>query len=272
MTGAEALPELHSTFGTEGSIIFVREWPVAEPRFVLVIAHGGGEHSDYWTTVARTLGERLGATAASADFPGHGRSDGARVEVTDVQSLVDTVDLVVEQQKAKHPGLPVVLLGHSMGGLTSARYAQQHGDKLAAVVLHAAAAIPENEWNTEIVAMTLEEMTPDPILQQVILNDPFRVDEDLPKVTIASMHRAASEAMSAEPLGRLPLIWLHGQEDRMVPLQGGRLGFTALRADKGVFLSYPGVGHGGILESTSPQIMDDLVGVLALLVPAIVHE
>jgi alpha-beta hydrolase superfamily lysophospholipase len=271
VTGAEVLPEVHATFGEEGSQIFVREWPLTEPRFILVIAHGGGEHSDYWTTVARTLGERLGATAASADFPGHGRSDGARVEVTDVQVLIDTVDLVVEQQRAKAPGLPVVLLGHSMGGLASARYAQQHGWKLAAVVLHAAAAIPESEWNTEAVAMTLEEMTPDPILQQVILNDPFRVDQDLPEVTVASMRRAAEQAMNDDPLGSLPLIWLHGQEDRMIPIQGGRIGFSQLRADKGVFLSYPGVGHGGILESTSPQIMEDLESALALLVPEVVR-
>jgi acylglycerol lipase len=256
------LDEIHSTFPLGDEVVFLREWPVTSPKFVLVIAHGAGEHSDYWTPVARELGERFGAYGYGADFTGHGRTTGARVEVRDSQDLVAVLVGVVSRAKAAHPGLPVVLLGHSMGGLMSTRYAQQHGDTIDALVLHAAPAMPPELWGQKRIEMTLEQMTPDPRLQQVIIDDPFRSDEPIPEITGIAMHRASALAMEAAPLGSLPLIWLHGYDDRLIPLEGARLGFGSLASDRGIFLAYPSRGHGGILESSSGDMLADLGGAI----------
>ncbi len=255
---AMQLDEIHSTLAVDGNEIFLREWPAESPRLVLVIAHGAGEHSDYWTPVARALGSALGAYVVGADFPGHGRSTGARVEVRDGQDLVEVLRVVVAQARGDHPGLPVALLGHSMGGVMATRYAQQYGDTLDALVLHAAPAIPRELWEGERVEMTLEQMTPDPVLQRVIRDDPYRVDGPPPEITVAAMRAASAAALAADPLGRLPLIWLHGQSDALVPVDGARIGFGRLAPDQGIFLSYPGRGHGGILESSSTDMVEDL--------------
>ena len=69
------------------------------------------------------------------DHVGHGRSAGDRVVVQDFERVVDDLHLVEQAARAQHPGLPVVLVGHSMGGLIAARHAQRYGDGLAAVVL-----------------------------------------------------------------------------------------------------------------------------------------
>jgi len=248
--------------------IFIREWPVTDPEIVLVIAHGGGEHSGYWTRTARWANETLVATVAGLDFPGHGRSSGERLEVDDLDEWVDALALLIEDQRAQHPRLPVVLLGHSMGGLTSARYAQRADRAIDALVLHAAAAIPVEHLSLEPVEMTLEEMTADPELQHVIETDPYRVAAPLPKSAKRAIERATAQAMDATPLGSLPVIWLHGHDDRMVPIAGARAAFGRLGADRGALLTYPGIGHGGILENRSAQMRADLAQALTLLLDA----
>src|SRR5699024_11508985 len=76
-----------------------------------------------------------GAAVVAADHAGHGRSDGERVLIGDFEPVVEDLHLVVQYATAQHPGLPVVLIGHSMGGLIAARYTQLHADAVAATVL-----------------------------------------------------------------------------------------------------------------------------------------
>lgn len=252
-----------------GEETFLRELAHPDPRAVLVIAHGFGEHSDYWSDFASWFQGEFAAAVAAADFPGHGRSEGERMVYRDFADLVEVIDLVVEDQRARHPGLPIVLLGHSMGGLAAARYAQAHGEKLAGLVLHAAASIPPELLALEGLELTLEQMTPDPALQRVILEDPFRVEGPPPPATRSAATAAAAASMTAEPLGPLPVVWLHGQADLLVSPAGARTGFARLGADRGALLTYPGVGHGGILEAGSPQMRTDLAAALRMLLPGL---
>jgi len=135
-------------------------------------------------------------------------------------------------------------------------------------VLHAAAAIPVEHLSLEPVEMTLQEMTADAELQRVIETDPYRVAAPLPATAKRAIERAAAQAMDATPLGSLPLIWLHGHDDRMVPIAGARAAFGRLGSDRGALLTYPGIGHGGILESRSARMRDDLAQALTLLLAA----
>ncbi|MDF5754209.1 alpha/beta fold hydrolase [Spongiactinospora sp. TRM90649] len=62
-----------------------------------------------------------------------GRSEGGRVLIEDFEDVVADVRAVEDLARAARPGVPVVVIGHSMGG--TARYAQRHGGDLAALVL-----------------------------------------------------------------------------------------------------------------------------------------
>src|SRR5205814_925884 len=109
--------------GSEGSVS-VRVWEHPGARRLVVIAHGYGEHIERYDHVARALRAR-GAAVYGPDHLGHGRSAGERVVIADVEHVVDDVVRVVERAQAACPGLPVVLLGHSMGGLIATRLAQR---------------------------------------------------------------------------------------------------------------------------------------------------
>src|SRR6202171_3266387 len=113
------MTEVH---GRRGRVI-VHQWSVAEPRYVALIAHGYGEHAGRYAHVA----ERLvadGAVVYAPDHYGHGRSEGPRASIDDVEDLVADLHAVAEGARAEHPDLPLVLIGHSLGGLIAARFAQ----------------------------------------------------------------------------------------------------------------------------------------------------
>ena len=123
------------TLEGHGGRLAARTWSGdGPPSHVVLLAHGYGEHVGRYETTAAALVDR-GAVVHAVDHVGHGKSAGERVHVDDVEHVVDDLRRVDLRAREGHPGLPVVLVGHSMGGLIAARYAQRYGDTLAALVL-----------------------------------------------------------------------------------------------------------------------------------------
>jgi alpha-beta hydrolase superfamily lysophospholipase len=104
--------------------VHVERWETDDPRRLVVLVHGYGEHIGRYAHVAAALAAR-GATVVGPDHVGHGRSDGERALVTSFEPVVDDLHRVVAEGRGQ---LPVVMVGHSMGGLIAIRYAQRHGD------------------------------------------------------------------------------------------------------------------------------------------------
>src|SRR4051812_39704543 len=109
----------------------VRRWPVEDPARLVVLVHGYGEHIGRYEHVARAL-NAAGSAVAGPAHVGHGRSAGDRALVEDFEPIVDDVRAVVHETRGD---LPVVMVGHSMGGLIATRYAQRHREDLAGLVL-----------------------------------------------------------------------------------------------------------------------------------------
>src|SRR3954447_21174415 len=109
----------------------VRRWPVEDPARLVVLVHGYGEHIGRYEHVARALTER-GSAVVGPDHVGHGRSEGEPALVEDFEAIVDDLRKVVQDARGD---LPVVMVGHSMGGLIATRYAQRHREDLAGLVL-----------------------------------------------------------------------------------------------------------------------------------------
>ena len=106
--------------GTRGTIATV-DWPHEDPRRVVVLAHGYGEHIGRYEHVAQDLAAH-GAAVYGLDHLGHGESDGERALVEDFADVLADLDRLVDRAAAEHPGVPLVLLGHSMGGLIATRF------------------------------------------------------------------------------------------------------------------------------------------------------
>lgn len=107
----------------DGLTLRLQDWPLAEntrARGTVLIVHGLGEHSGRYQHVAAQL-NAWGWHAAGYDHRGHGRSEGGRAQLNTGDDLLIDLAAVIDTLRQHHPG-PLVLLGHSLGGLTVARF------------------------------------------------------------------------------------------------------------------------------------------------------
>lgn len=103
---------------------FTRDWPLpagAPARGLVLLVHGLGEHSGRYEHVAARLND-WGFAVRGYDHYGHGRSPGARGTLpADDRLLTDLARVIDDTRRRMDERLPLILLGHSMGGLVAAR-------------------------------------------------------------------------------------------------------------------------------------------------------
>lgn len=248
-----------------GGALVGRAWPHTDVRWVAVLAHGYGEHVRRYDGVAGRLHE-AGAAVYAADHVGHGRSDGPRVLIADFEDVVEDLHLVVRHAAAAHPGLPVVLIGHSMGGLIAARYTQRHRDALVATVLSGPVL---GSWATVDDLLALEEIpsTPidpgtlsrDPAVGEAYAADPLVWHGDFLRPTLEAMQRMMRTITADGSIGSHPLLYLHGEDDRLVPMPPSLEGLESLRGPATTVRTYPGAQHEIFNETNRDEVLDDVI-------------
>ncbi len=247
------------------------EYAAPDPRYVVVLAHGYGEHSRRYDHVAEAL-VADGGTVIALDHAGHGRSEGERALVQDVQDLVADVDTVVD--RAAGHNLPVVLLGHSMGGLIATRYAQQHAEKLTALVL-SGPVIGGNPGFAQLLEMDpIPEIPIDPAAlsrdpavgeaygaDELVYHGPFR------RETLLAMFGAV-EHVAAGPKLELPVLWLHGELDELAPYDVSGEAAAKIRTPSWQEKMYPGAMHEILNETNKDEVIGDVLAFIGGVVPA----
>ncbi|MET9257735.1 lysophospholipase [Streptomyces sp. NPDC003717] len=252
--------------GTRGRIS-AREWTTGRPRYVALLVHGYGEHIGRYEGLAGALTAH-GAAVYGPDHAGHGRSAGERALVEDFEDLVTDVHAVAGPARAAHPGLPVVMVGHSMGGLIAARHAQRYAGELSALVLSGPVI---GDWALPRRLLALEAIPDTPISPAALSRDPavgaaYAADPlvwhgPMKRPTLESFVRTLDTVARGGDLGRLPLLWLHGDDDRLVPLAGSRPGVERLGGVRTERV-YPGARHEVFLETNRAEVLADLTAFL----------
>lgn len=257
------------TLGGSAGQLAARTWEGdGDPRYVALLSHGYGEHTGRYGHVADALVAN-GAVLYAVDHAGHGRSEGERVEFTDVEAVVDDLHAVDERARQEHPGLPVVLIGHSMGGLIAARYAQRYGDTLAALVLsgpvvgefatvEALLALPE----IPDVPLDSTTLSRDPAVGEAYEADPLVWHGPFKRPMLEAWQRALAAIASGPGLGALPLLWVHGADDRLVPVEGSRSGIAHLGGGRHEERIYHGAQHEVFNETNAHEVLADVTGFL----------
>ncbi len=253
-----------STFAGVRGKIQSYAWSAAEPRYVVVLAHGYGEHARRYDHVAEALvGD--GAAVVALDHHGHGRSEGERVSVGDTEDFTLDLDALVEQARAEHPGLPLVLIGHSMGGLIATRYAQRHAGKLAALVL-SGPVIGGNPAFEQLLAMDPIPDVPidpsilsrDPSVGEAYMADPLVYHGPFRRETLQAMF-AAVQQIAQGPRIEIPTLWIHGELDLLAPLDATRPAAEAIRTEAWQEKIYPGAMHEIFNETNRDEVISDVI-------------
>src|SRR5919201_295897 len=130
--------------GRGGLEIQWQAWRAATPiRATVVISHGAAEHGGRYRHVVDRL-VPLGYAVSALDHRGHGRSQGRRAVIDRWANAVADLDTFVDGVRDEQPGVPLFLVGHSLGGAIALSYALEHQDKLFGRILSAPAAAPES--------------------------------------------------------------------------------------------------------------------------------
>lgn len=245
--------------------LHTRTWPLDDPHHVVVIAHGYGEHIGRYEHVAAALGE-AGAAVYGLDHAGHGRSEGERVLLPDFDAVVEDLHLLVGTARDAHPGLPVVLLGHSMGGLIATRYAERHPDGLAGLAL-SAPLIGSVGVASQLLAL---DVLPDVPIDPAVLSrdesvgaayaaDPLVWHGPFKRPTLAGIATALLELALDSQRVTGPVLWQHGDADELVPIEGSRRAIGLLREAKVSERVYPGARHEVFNETNRDEVLADTV-------------
>lgn len=252
--------------GSAGDLV-ARTWPaIADPEYVALISHGYGEHVGRYERLAQDLVDD-GATVYAVDHLGHGKSDGERVAVHDFEDVVDDLHLVAVRARAAHPNLPLVLIGHSMGGLIAARYAQRYTETLTLLILSSPVL---GRWQAVTDLLALEAIPDAPLDSSTLSRDPAvgaRYDSDalvwhgpFKRVTLLAIQRMLATIASGQALGGLPLVWIHGDADELVPADGTFLGIEKLRGRTLMRHVYRGARHELFNETNAGEVTRDVLG------------
>jgi alpha-beta hydrolase superfamily lysophospholipase len=275
--------ESHIT-GSTGHLLFRRAWLPEIPERIVVLVHGYAEHSGRYEHVGSQLAN-AGFAVHAYDQQGHGKSGGVRCHVRRFEHLLDDLEGFLATVRAEHASLPLFVVGHSMGGLVVAAYASQRTPDVAGVVTSGAAlALPEDISRGRILCARLlrwpaprlslpsgldpESLSRDPAVVRAYLEDPLvhqRMTTSLACEMFAAMERTASAAAQV----RVPILLLHGEEDRLCPVSGSRNFFDRLTVSSRRLRIYPGLRHEIFNEPESVSVLDDLIDWIGNIEPGV---
>lgn len=259
--------------GAKGLKIFVRSFlpEGGGVRGVVVICHGVNSHSGYYLWA----GEQLAASGLAVyalDLHGRGLSEGERFYLDTVDDYVADVDAVVELAKSRHAGLPIFLLGHSAGGVTSCVYTLEHQAKLAGLICESFAfqvAAPDFALQVVkglshlaphlgVLKMKNEEFSRDPDVVRTMNGDPLIHDESQPSATVAALVRADERLKVEFPLITLPVFILHGTADKVTNPKGSQFFYETSGSKDKTLKLYDGHVHDLLSDTGREQVMDDI--------------
>ena len=259
--------------GKGGPRIFTRHWePGEQPRASLVICHGVNSHGGQYLGAAAEFASR-GFAVTALDLRGRGRSEGERFYADSVDDYVSDLSLAIELARSKHPDLPIYLLGHSAGGVTSVSYALDYQDRLAGLICESFAfrvfapnfvlklleGASHIAPHAHVLKLKMEDFSRDPEWVAQLNADPLTLGEVQPVQTVAALARAG-ERFERE-FGRitLPVLILHGTADKATRPDGSQQFFDeAGSADKTLKL-YDDYYHDLLNDLGKEQVFDDIV-------------
>ena len=252
------------TLDGHGGDLHGRRWRGDQSAgWIALLCHGYGEHLGRYEWVAERLAAD-GAVVYAVDHVGHGQSAGEPVVIADFDRVVDDFRLLEQRAAGENPGLPVVLIGHSMGGMIAVRYAQRYPDDLSCVVLSGPVLgswAPVTELlDAEVIPdapIDPSTLSRDAAVGRAYVDDPLVWHGPFKQRTIRALD-AALKTIEAGGLVEVPMIWLHGQDDQLVPYDATAAGWPAVAGATVETKTYPGARHEIFNETNRDQVLDDV--------------
>lgn len=252
-----ATPTEFSWTNANGNRIYAVAWPVTAPvRAVMGLVHGIGEHCRRYDELAAWFGAR-GVAVLGYDRQGYGRSEGRKGYAADYREYVDEIARLTVECERRHPELPKVLYGHSMGGHLLLRYLIRRKPALAAAVVSAPHVRLSFRPNPILVGvgkllrsvyptftqsnpLDTSQLSRSPGVEAAYLADPLTHDRITARTGMDILDNATALDAYADGLG-VPTLLMHGDADGLTDYDASRA--FAGRNEGVAFKSWPGLYH-----------------------------
>ena len=257
-----------------GASLYYQSWmPADDCTAILLVAHGLAEHSGRYGHFAAFFVSR-GYAVYALDHVGHGKSDGDRCHIGSFSEYADGVSLLLEKAREECPGIPAILVGHSMGGLIATRYLIDRQSDFTACVLSGAALKPAEKLSSiqsllmRLFSRFLPKMRVLQLDASAVSRDPEVVDRyrDDPLIFSGKITARLAEqvfgtmAWIEDRLDtiELPMLILHGSEDGLTSPQGSKMLHQKISSTNNKLIIYEGLYHEIFNEPEQIQVMGDV--------------
>jgi acylglycerol lipase len=261
--------------GARGLSLYFRYWePEEQARAVILLVHGAGEHCARYQRLAEYFCDR-GYVIAGLDHIGHGKSDGQYGFVERFDDHLESLEHYRQQVERDFPGLPMILLGHSMGGLISSLFLLQHQQQFIGCALSGPAIKTDlqppaiqillirllSRFAPRLGVLQLDAagVSRDQSVVDDYCADPLvhhgKMSARMVSEMFAGMNRIQEQAAKIT----LPLLLLHGGEDAMTAPSGSQFLHDGVSSQEKSLKIYPGLYHEIFNEPEQQQVFADLL-------------
>jgi acylglycerol lipase len=260
--------------GIRDANIYYQAWlPDGKVKAVLFIVHGLAEHTGRYLNIVNHF-VPLGYAVYGMDLFGHGKSDGKRVYVERFEDYTGPLKTYFDMVKGWQPGIPVFILGHSMGGLIETYYLLDRQKEFAGAVVSAPGIkvsdtispmtitmgklLSKIAPKAGLLALDANAVSKDPAVVRAYVTDPLvytgKVTARLAAEMLRAMQRVTAEAGSLS----LPMIIVQGKADKLVDPAGSQMLFDKSGSTDKSLMMYDGLYHEVFNEPEREQVLADL--------------
>jgi len=257
--------------GIDNKNIYYQYWvPEEKPKAILLVIHGLVEHSGRYMNVVNYFVPK-GYAVYALDHIGHGRSDGNRTLIGQFKDFTDTIKQYFDLVKKWNPNVPIIIFGHSMGGLITTNYLLDYQSELdAAIISGPPLKMPNiisnflgNTLSSFVPWMGLMRIDPKDISRdkkvvKAYIDDPLvyngRISVRLLSEIVKGMERVSKEASKIN----LPICIVHGGADVLADPSGSQTLFDNVSSQKKSIIFYDGLYHEVLNEPEHERVLEDI--------------
>ena len=262
--------------------LFFQSWEVENPQKIVIVVHGLGEHSGrYYNLLKALANEKISFYAY--DHRGHGNSGGSRGHLEHFEEYLLDLNIFINLIKQRNESLPILLFGHSMGGVIALKYVLDYPNQVDKIILSSPGLIPAIKipvWKEKLgqklskilpkltipSGLKAEDLSHDQEVVQKYLADPL-VHNKVSARWFTEFTKAGQESLQRSSELKIPLFLFHGKNDKIVAYQGSQQVFEkASSEDKEIYLAE------NLYHETMNEALPEKEEVLAKVKAAILKE
>jgi alpha-beta hydrolase superfamily lysophospholipase len=260
--------------GAGGARTYYQSWlPAGETRATLVVAHGLAEHGGRYMNLVNCF-VPLGYAVYAIDHFGHGKSEGPRTYVGQFGDYTEPLRIFTTMIAQRQPDKPMILVGHSMGGLIGAMYLIEGQHTLRGAVLSGPLIKMQGSVSPilvllvktlssfmprfRLVGLDAEGVSRDPDVVRAYVEDPLVYGGKTTARLAAELSKAMARVAAEAGKITCPLLIVQGGADRLVDPEGSRMLYDRAGSIDKTLKIYDGLYHEVFNEPERDVVLGDV--------------